>query len=113
MLELLGYTVSLAENGRKAIDAATTQTFDLILMDCQMPEMDGYEATTVIREREGTHNTPIIAMTAAAMASDRERCLAVGMDDYVAKPVDADLLASVLDRWIGAAGLSLPAPQPA
>ena len=102
MLELLGYTVSLTENGRKAMEAAATQTFDLILMDCQMPVMDGFTATAGIRERERQAQAayiPIIALTANAMEGDRERCLAAGMDDYLSKPFTQQSLSDILVRW--------------
>ncbi len=89
LLEKMGHAVILAENGRAAVEAEEKEQFDLILMDIQMPEMDGYEATAAIREREqqtGKH-TPIVAMTANAMVGDRERCLRAGMDNYVSKPL--------------------------
>jgi CheY-like chemotaxis protein len=77
--------------------------YPLIFMDCQMPEVDGFEATALIRKMEGgSGHTPIVAMTANAMQGDRERCLAAGMDDYVAKPVRQKDLQAVLDRWLGA-----------
>lgn len=104
MLELLGYTVSLAENGQKALDAAATQRFDLILMDCQMPEMDGFTATEAIRNHEREtgrpHPVPIIALTANAMKGDRQRCLAVGMNDYLTKPFTQHQLKNILSRWL-------------
>jgi CheY-like chemotaxis protein/HPt (histidine-containing phosphotransfer) domain-containing protein len=89
-------------NGLEAVEASSRIAYDFILMDCQMPEMDGYEATTTIRQQEahsGRH-IPIIAMTANAMQGDRERCLAAGMDDYVSKPVQSVELVSVLQKWL-------------
>jgi CheY-like chemotaxis protein len=101
MLEKRGHTVIIASNGREGIDTLEKEVFDLVLMDVQMPEMDGFEATQVIRERQeatGEH-TPIVAMTAHAMKGDRDKCLAAGMDDYISKPIrDADLF-SVIDRF--------------
>jgi PAS domain S-box-containing protein len=97
-LEKRGHTVVVVESGRKALDAWQKQPFDLILMDVQMPEMDGCEATAIIREQEKPRakHIPIIAMTAHAMVGDRERCLAAGMDDYVSKPINtADLFAAI------------------
>jgi PAS domain S-box-containing protein len=104
-LEKRGHTVVLAESGNTALDAWRKQTFDIILMDIQMPEMDGFEATSRIREHEkstGQH-IPIIALTAHAMVGDRERCLAAGMDDYVSKPIDATDLFAAIDRVLPAA----------
>jgi signal transduction histidine kinase/ligand-binding sensor domain-containing protein/ActR/RegA family two-component response regulator len=100
LLERWGHTVVLAETGREAVAAHAQQKFDLILMDVQMPEMNGFEATAAIRAAEGTPagRTPIVAMTAHAMKGDRERCLAEGMDDYVSKPIDPALLFDVIDR---------------
>jgi CheY-like chemotaxis protein len=89
LLEKHGHEIHIANNGREAIEAWESQPFDLVLMDVQMPVVDGFEATRTIRERErttGTH-TPIIAMTARAMRGDRERCLEAGMDEYVSKPI--------------------------
>jgi len=103
MLELIGYQVTLAENGQQALAASATETFDLILMDCQMPVMDGFTATAAIRTREQNRNTPrvpIIALTANAMDGDRERCLAAGMDDYVSKPFSQQALTDVLSGWV-------------
>ncbi len=99
MLERRGFQVELAVNGREALAKHFSDRYDAIFMDCQMPAMDGYEATGEIRRREGAdRHTPIIAMTAHAMTGDRERCLRAGMDDYVSKPVRAELLDEVLAR---------------
>ena len=95
-----GHSLYPATNGREAVEAAAHEAFDLILMDVQMPEMDGYEATSRIRGDElatGRH-TPIIAMTAHAMAGDRERCLAAGMDDYLSKPLEKAALLALIER---------------
>jgi signal transduction histidine kinase/CheY-like chemotaxis protein/HPt (histidine-containing phosphotransfer) domain-containing protein len=107
MLENLGCQVTTEENGRKALDALARESFDLILMDCQMPEMDGYQATGSIREAEGAVSPdggaihiPIIALTAHAMEGDRERCLAAGMDDYLAKPFPQIKLSAAIARWL-------------
>jgi len=98
-LRKLGYEPAVATNGLEAVEALEHQQFDLILMDCQMPLMDGYEAT--YRIRRSTHaQIPIIALTASAMSNDRERCLAEGMDDYLAKPVELLDLAKMLHKWI-------------
>ncbi len=101
VLKKLGVTPALAENGLEACAAVELEPFDLILMDCQMPEMDGFEATRRIREREGgARRTPILAMTANAMPGDRERCLEAGMDDYLAKPIAIRDLRDALQRWL-------------
>jgi CheY-like chemotaxis protein/HPt (histidine-containing phosphotransfer) domain-containing protein len=103
ILEKLGYRVEVAEDGREALEACARTRYDALLMDGQMPGMDGYEATRKIREREsGGERLPIIAMTASAMKGDRERCLEAGMDDYVTKPVTPESLEAVLRRWVGA-----------
>ncbi|MDJ0522205.1 MAG: ATP-binding protein [Planctomycetota bacterium] len=107
VLERLGYRVAVAENGREALGQLECDSFDLVLMDCQMPEMDGYTATRCWREIEaqrGAGRLPIIAMTAHAMRGEREKVLAAGMDDYLTKPVKRDLLARTLCRWLPAAG---------
>jgi two-component system sensor histidine kinase/response regulator len=103
MLLRLGYQTDVAGNGQEAVDGVMTVPYDLVLMDCQMPVMDGFEATRIIREREGTaRHTPIIAVTANAMEGDRERCLTAGMDDYLAKPFRAGDLRRALARWLPA-----------
>lgn len=102
MLELLGYQVTVAEDGQQAIAASATQSFHLILMDCQMPVMDGFTATAKIRARETqtpVARTPIIALTANAMDGDRDRCLDAGMDDYLSKPFSQQALGDLLSRW--------------
>ena len=104
MLEQLGYSVAVVENGREAVEAVADEHFDLVLMDCQMPELDGFAATEAIRRRERaageTPHIPIIALTANAMAGDREQCLAVGMDDFLSKPFTLTQLQAVLARWL-------------
>jgi PAS domain S-box-containing protein len=95
-LKKLGYEADLVENGRQALDALEHQTYDVVLMDVQMPELDGLEAARLIRERLGDGGPKIIAMTANAMEGDRDECLAAGMDDYLSKPVDAGELARAL-----------------
>jgi CheY-like chemotaxis protein len=98
----MGHEVVFATNGREALTAWESQAFDLILMDVQMPEMDGLEATRTIREREqqtGAH-VPIIAVTAHVLPENREKCLAAGMDDYLGKPVSAKSLAAVIEAIV-------------
>lgn len=95
-----GYTVDIAADGRLALQLAAENRYSAILMDCQMPNMDGYQATEALRIREGPErHTPVIALTASAMATDRERCLEAGMDDYLTKPLHAADLAAALTRW--------------
>lgn len=101
MIEKLGYRVDIAGNGREAVAASLRISYDLILMDCQMPEMDGFEATAKIRgQQHGFRHIPIIAMTANVMQEDCDRCLAAGMDDFLSKPVMYKSLAAILNRWL-------------
>ena len=103
-LEQLGYTSHIVQNGLEALEALDGESFDAVLMDCHMPDMDGYQATAEVRRREGNLvHTPIIAMTAGALEKDRGRCIAAGMDDYLAKPIEDGELERVLARWIPAA----------
>ncbi|MDA0667136.1 MAG: response regulator [Planctomycetota bacterium] len=100
MLEGLGCEVDIAANGAEARDAVSVKKYDAVLMDCQMPVLDGYAATAAIRKGEaGKSHVPVIAMTANAMQGDREKCLSAGMDDYIAKPVHRGILEDVLKRW--------------
>ncbi|WP_103039802.1 response regulator [Azospirillum argentinense] len=103
ILERAGARVTLAGNGYEAIACVeeANPPFDLVLMDVQMPEMDGFEATRRLRARPAGQGLPIIAMTASALPSDRQRCLDGGMDDHIAKPIDVDQLFSVVTRWLG------------
>jgi len=103
LLEKHGHRVTVTANGRQALAALEQENFDVVLMDVQMPEMDGFEATAAIRLREqGTgRHLPIIAMTAHAMRGDQERCLAAGMDGYISKPIRAQELIDLLDRFSG------------
>jgi CheY-like chemotaxis protein len=102
ILSRLGYRADLATNGAEAAAAVATGEYAAVLMDCQMPEMDGYAATRRIRQAEpvGTR-LPIVALTAPVQPEDRRRCLAAGVDDYLTKPIRAWDLAGALDRWIG------------
>jgi len=100
MLEKLGYNADVAGDGREALAALEQTTYAAVLMDCQMPELDGYDATREIRrrERDSDRHVPIIAMTAHSMPGDREKCLAAGMDDYISKPIRASALRETLER---------------
>jgi len=100
LLQRAGYTVDVVENGQRAVEAVKNTPYHLVLMDVQMPEMDGFEATKLIRDHESSvRHTPIIAMTANAMKGDREKCLEAGMDDYVAKPLEPEKVFSAIHRW--------------
>jgi signal transduction histidine kinase/ActR/RegA family two-component response regulator len=102
MLAKLGYPVDVARHGREAIDMLSKAAYDLVLMDCQMPEMDGFEATRIIRDRASTvldHEIPVVAMTANAFPEDRARAIAAGMNDFLAKPVDRSVLGDMLEKW--------------
>lgn len=98
LLKKFGYEVDAVTNGLEAVHAVTDKSYDLILMDCQMPEMDGFEATNILRLKGC--EIPIIAMTANAMQGDRERCIASGMDDYISKPVNPKQLMEMLNSWL-------------
>ena len=104
LVEKLGYCVDVVANGREAIEATSHRSYAAILMDCQMPEMDGFAATRLIRQRYAERpeqpHLPIIAMTANAMSGDRERCLEAGMDDYVTKPIKLEVFKTTLERWL-------------
>jgi CheY-like chemotaxis protein len=102
MLKKLGYQADVAGNGAEALDAASRNAYDLVLMDCQMPVLDGFEATRRIRTGavQASAAVPIVAMTAHALEGDRAACLAAGMDDYIAKPIQTAELARVLAQWL-------------
>ena len=116
-LENLGYTFDVANDGLAAVEFARKVSYLVILMDCQLPEMDGFEATTVIRKESGPNQAvPIIAVTANAVGDGAERCRAVGMDDVICKPINSTLLSSVMQQWITAGGRvagahGVPEPQ--
>jgi CheY-like chemotaxis protein len=114
-LDRLGFTTECARNGREALALLQNRAFDLVLMDCQMPEMDGFAATAEIRRREtetGGH-VPIIALTANAIEGDRDTCLRAVMDDYLTKPFKGPHLAEVIARWLPECAAAPPAAGPA
>lgn len=111
LLERLQVEVEVAVNGVEAVQKATTEAFDLILMDCQMPEMDGYEATSQLRARGVA--TPIVALTANALDSDREKCFACGMNDYLSKPIQAEKLYQTLAMWLASGNGDAPVQEAA
>ena len=103
LLENLGYQSCIASSGTEAIKALETSPYDLVFMDCQMPGMDGFETTAIIRDPHSgvmNHAVPIIAMTAHAMKGDREKCIASGMDDYLSKPIKSSELSDMLLKWL-------------
>ena len=114
LLEKRGHQVTMTATGREAVERIREEVFDVVLMDVQMPDMDGLEATALIREWENSRGrrTPIIALTAHSMKGDRERCLAAGMDGYVTKPFDADKLFEVVESTARQQAQESPAPAP-
>jgi CheY-like chemotaxis protein len=100
LLGRVGIAVTVAGDGRQALDALQRERFDGVLMDCQMPVMDGYAATRALRQRAELKEMPVIAMTANAMSGDREKALAAGMDDHIVKPIDIDAMFATMARWI-------------
>ncbi len=112
MLEQLGCEVTLATDGKDAVERGQAQKYDIVLMDCQMPTMDGYEATRQLKS-DGALNapTPVVALTAHAMEGDREKCLSAGMDDYVSKPVRTQMLNHMIEKWVGRPGEQFDSQQ--
>ena len=103
ILEKLGYSADAVANGKEAVDALEMFPYAAVLMGCQMPELDGYDATRIIRNPESktlNHKVPVIALTASARQGDREKCIKAGMDDYLSKPIDTQKLYEMLEKWI-------------
>lgn len=99
LLKKLGHQVAHAENGKRAVEAVRSQRYDLVLMDCQMPVMDGFEATRAIRNDADYATLPIIAVTGNALEGDKQACLDAGMNDYITKPYNREQLSEVISRW--------------
>lgn len=112
MLERLGFEFDSAMNGKEAVEAVARRRYDAVLMDCMLPVMDGYEATRQIRRQYPTPHIPIIALTANAMAGDRAKCLAAGMDDYLSKPINKGQLGEILAKWVAPTDALGTARQP-
>ena len=113
LLAKLGYEVDVAQHGREAIDRLSRTRYRLVLMDCQMPEMDGFETTRLVRDpasRVLNHDVPIIAMTANAFPEDRARSISCGMNDFLSKPVDQSTLSAAIEKWLGARGRAAASP---
>ena len=112
LLSRAGVVLATADNGQQALDQLEREDYDLVLMDCQMPVMDGYAATRLLRQQARWRDLPVIAMTANAMVGDREKVLAAGMNDHVAKPIKVDELFATLSRWMPRAGATVPSRRP-
>jgi CheY-like chemotaxis protein len=110
VLSRAGVVVSIACDGQQALDMLGRQRFDAVLMDCQMPVMDGYAATRALRQRPQLRDLPVIAMTANAMVGDRDKVLAAGMNDHIAKPIKLDEMFATLARWVRPAADGSPRP---
>ncbi|MFC1798530.1 response regulator [Thermodesulfobacteriota bacterium] len=110
ILENAGFAITIAENGKEAVESVAKESFDAVLMDIQMPVMDGFEATRVIRKQEKTKDLPVIAMTASAMTQDKEDAMAAGMNDHVSKPINVKELISALTKWIEPGERKIPEP---